>query len=86
VSIRAAVLALAARLGIRARAACGCCACDKTEREAREAIGMPARHPERITAELPEDQEEQLAALAAELWPDDDYVQIITETRQEGQQ
>ena len=58
----------------------------KAERDAREALGMPAGHPERITAELPEDQEEQLAALAAELWPDDDYVQIITETRQEGQQ
>ena len=47
---------------------------------------MAARHPELITAELPEYQEEQLAALAAELWPDDDYVQIITETRPEGQQ
>jgi hypothetical protein len=62
---------------------CGCPACDKAERDAREALGMPAGHPERITAELPEDQEEQLAALAAELWPDDDYVQIITDTRRE---
>ena len=61
-------------------------AAGKAELDAREAIGMPARHPEQITAELPEDQEEQLAALAAELWPDDDYVQIITETRREGQQ
>jgi hypothetical protein len=58
-------------------------AAGKAEMDAREAIGMPARHPERITAELPEDQEERLAALAAELWPDDDYVQIITDTRRE---
>jgi hypothetical protein len=68
---------LAARPGIRARAAC------KAERTAREALGMAARHPERLTDELPEHQEEGLAALAAELWPDDDYVQIITDTRRE---
>jgi hypothetical protein len=66
---------LAARLGI--------CTRGKAERDARAALGMPARHPERITAELPGHQEEQLAALAAELWPDDEYAQIITETRRE---
>ena len=56
------------------------------ERGAREALGMAARHPERLTAELPEGDEEWLAATAAELWPDDDYTAIIAETRGEGQQ
>jgi hypothetical protein len=81
--VKAAVRALrrlAAQLGIRTRA-------DRNaERTARKALGMPARHPERITAELPEHQEEQLAALAAELWPDDEYAQIIADTRREGGQ
>jgi hypothetical protein len=58
---------------------CGCPACDKAERDARMLIGMPIRHPERITADLPAGQDEQLAALADELWPDDEYTAIITE-------
>jgi hypothetical protein len=62
---------------------CGCPACDRTEREARTLIGMPIRHPERITADLPAGQDEQLAALAGELWPDDEYTAIITELRRE---
>jgi len=41
-------------------------------------------HPESITADLPAGQDEQLAALASELWPDDEYTAIITEQR--GQQ
>jgi len=57
----------------------------RAERRARKSIGMPARHPERLTRELPEDQEEWLAGLAAGLWPDDEYAQIIAETRREGQ-
>jgi hypothetical protein len=63
---------------------CGCPAYDKTERDARAASGMPIRHPERLTRELPESDEEQLAGLAAELWPDDEYAQIISEIRREG--
>jgi hypothetical protein len=63
---------------------CGCPACDKTERDARTAMDMPVRHPERLTRELPESEEEQLAGLAAELWPDDEYAQIISEIRREG--
>ena len=74
---------LAARLGVHVRGRCGCPACDKAERDARAAIGMPARHPERITRELPGGQEEWLAALAAALWPDDEYAEIIIETRRE---
>jgi predicted pyridoxine 5'-phosphate oxidase superfamily flavin-nucleotide-binding protein len=64
----------AARLSFRAR---------RAERRARKSIGMPARHPERLTAELPEADEEWLAGVAAELWPDDEYAQIIAETRRE---
>ena len=71
---------LCARLGAHVRGQCGCPVCDTTERDARAAIGMPARHPERITAELPGGQEELLAALAAALWPGDEYAAIITGT------
>jgi hypothetical protein len=67
---------LAARLAARIRAG-------KAERDARKEMGMPVRHPERLTRELPEVDEEWLAALAAELWPGDEYTQIITETRRE---
>jgi hypothetical protein len=55
----------------------------RAERQARAALGMPARHPERITAELPAAGEEWLAELAEALWPADEYVQIITSTRRE---
>ena len=41
---------------------------------------MPAAHPEKITRELPGGQEEWLAALAAALWPDEEYTAIITGT------
>ena len=46
---------------------------------------MAARHPERITRELPRGQEEYLAALADTLWPGDEYAAIITELRREDQ-
>ena len=45
---------------------------------------MPARHPERITAELGRRQEEWLAAVAARLWPQDEYAQIVRDTRPDG--
>jgi hypothetical protein len=70
---------LCARLGAHVRGRCGCPACDKAEQDARAAIGMPARHPERITCELPAGQESYLAALADALWPDDEYATIIAE-------
>ena len=41
---------------------------------------MPAAHPEKIIRELPGGQEEWLAALAAALWPGDEYAAIITGT------
>ena len=51
------------------------------ERAARKALGMAARHPERITRELSDRNEEWLAELASGLWPDDEYTAIIAETR-----
>lgn len=75
---------LCARLGAHIRGRCGCPACDRAEREARAAIGMPARHPERITRDLPGGQKEWLAALAAALWPQDEYARIIAELWREN--
>ena len=54
---------------------CPCPACD-LEGAARAAYRMPLRYPERLTRELPAAQEEWLAALAAELWPADEYTAI----------
>ena len=73
-----AIAWLRARLGT-VRRRCGCPFCGKAERDARTAIGMPARHPERITADLPARQEDYLAALADALWPADEYATIIAE-------
>jgi hypothetical protein len=42
---------------------------------------MPARHPEWISRDLPAGQDEWLAALADQLWPDDEYTAIINELR-----
>ena len=74
---------LCARAGAHVRGRCGCPVCDTGEREVRAAIGMPARHPERITRELPGGQEEWLAALAAALWPAGEYTAIITAARRQ---
>jgi hypothetical protein len=60
--------------------------CTREELEFRALIGMPALHPESIIRELPGRQEKGLAALANELWPDDEWAGIITEIRgTEGQ-
>jgi hypothetical protein len=41
-------------------------------------LGFPARrHPESLDKELPGRDEEQLAVLAAALWPADEYVRIV---------
>jgi hypothetical protein len=57
------------------------------EREARDVLGVPWRYPENLTRELPEGQEEDLAALADELDLDQVCAAVITELRgQEGQQ
>jgi hypothetical protein len=62
---------------------CGCPACDHAERDARAKLGMPVRHPEKITRDLPPGQDEQLAELASVLWPGDEYTAIIAELRRE---
>lgn len=43
------------------------------EAEARAARGMARDHPESFIRSLPRRQEQHLAALAAELWPHDEY-------------
>jgi len=73
-----AIAWLRARFGA-GRGRCGCPFCCKAERDARAAIGMPTRHPERITADLPAGQEDYLAALADALWPAEEYAAIIAE-------
>jgi hypothetical protein len=83
VRLARAVAWLYERLGAHVRGRCGCPACDTVERDARTAIGVPACHPERITRDLPAGQEEWLAALAAALWPGDEYAAIIAETWRE---
>ncbi|QXJ25548.1 hypothetical protein AGRA3207_007058 [Actinomadura graeca] len=37
---------------------------------------IPAVHPESMTAELDQGDEEYLAGLADELWPDDEYLEM----------
>lgn len=46
------------------------------ERAARDALRMPAGHPESLTAELPGADEEMLAELCTVLWPADEYAEI----------
>ncbi len=51
----------------------------RKERIARAAIGMPARHPERVIPKPGRAEWRQLAAWLAELWPDDEYTAIVTD-------
>ena len=51
----------------------------RKERIARAAIGMPARHPERVTRKPGRAEWRQLAGWLAELWPDDEYTAIVTD-------
>jgi hypothetical protein len=55
----------------------------RRERAARAAIGMPADHPEQITAKPGRAEWQQLTAWLAELWPNDEYTQIIAGTRRQ---
>jgi hypothetical protein len=47
------------------------------EREARAILGMPAGHPEHLTRPLRRAHERRLDALAAELWPNDEYAREL---------
>lgn len=77
---------LASWHNVRVRGRCRCPLCSHVERQTRTAIRMPRKHPEWLTRELPADQESYLAALADQLWPEEEYTAIITELRhQEGQ-
>jgi hypothetical protein len=86
VNVLAALTRLAGRHNARVRGRCRCPLCSHAERQARTAIGMARKHPEWLTRELADRQEDYLAALAAQMWPDEEYTAIITELRrQEGQ-
>lgn len=76
---------LLARLRHRVRGACRCPACDSAERKARAQLRMPALHPERITRALSGRQEQQLAAAASQMWPEDEYTAIVAEFLNDGQ-
>jgi hypothetical protein len=85
-SLLASLSRLTGRHNVRRRGRCGCPLCNHAEREARAAIGMARKHPERLTRELPADQEDYLGWLADQTWPDEEYTAIIVELRgQEGQ-
>jgi hypothetical protein len=49
----------------------------RLEREARDVYGMPWTHPENLTRQLPRRTERRLCARAAELWPDDEWMQEL---------
>ncbi len=53
----------------------------RRERAARAAIGMSARHPERVTRKPGRAEWRLLETWMAELWPRDEYTVIVTETR-----
>jgi hypothetical protein len=80
--IRRVLVWLCDAVDAHVRGWCPCPLCDISERAARPGLGMPARHPEFITRDLPAGQEEHLAALAAELWPADEYEAIIDAWRE----
>jgi hypothetical protein len=58
----------------------------RKERIARAAIGMPADHPEHVTRSPGRAEWKHFAAWYAELWPNDEYTAIVTDTRPQDQQ
>jgi len=56
----------------------------RDERAARRRWGMAPAHPERITAVLPGDDEADLGAWCAEMWPEDEYLDLIPVPGQDG--
>ena len=51
------------------------------EKTVRDTLGVPRNHPERLTWRRHGSDEVALLALAAELWPGDEYVEIVDEFR-----
>lgn len=51
----------------------------RDERATRRHHHMAPGHPEWLTRESPEGDDEILGALCAELWPDDEYTEITAE-------
>jgi hypothetical protein len=45
----------------------------RKERAARDALGMPAGHPEMVTRKPGRAEWKQLTARLAEMWPNDEY-------------
>ena len=57
----------------------------RKERIARAAAGMPAEHPELVTRKPGRAEWKLLAAWWAELWPHDEYTEIVAEAwRKDG--
>ncbi len=51
----------------------------RKERAARAAIGMPAGHPELITRRPGRGEWRQLTAWLEEMWPNDEYTEIVAD-------
>jgi hypothetical protein len=51
----------------------------RKERIARDAIGMPAGHPEQVTRKPGHAEWKHLAKWLAEMWPHDEYTAIVAE-------
>ena len=49
------------------------------EGAARDALGMPAGHPELVTCKPGRAEWKQLTAWLAEMWPNDEYRAIVTD-------
>jgi hypothetical protein len=56
----------------------------RLEAPTREAIGMPAGHPELLSARIPMRQAVWLAEVSERLWPHNEYAQIVRDTRPEA--
>jgi hypothetical protein len=57
----------------------------RNERIAREALGMPARHPEQLTRKPRRAEWKQLTAWLAELWPNDEHTAIVIDAWRQDQ-
>ena len=56
----------------------------RTERIARAALGMPAKHPELLTRKPGRTEWKQLTAWLTQMWPNDEYTAIVAEAWRQG--